>query len=107
MLSQTGLGELPRKYNFSLLQFLEPSKRVRSGRPPMRISVASSIISILLLAASIPGAVYSFGAESIFDSIKKVSPATACLIFGALLINGLVAAYRFKVASGATGHEVR
>src|SRR5262249_40423546 len=41
------------------------------------------------------------------DSIKRFSPATAALILCALLINGLVAAYRFKVASRATGHQVR
>ncbi len=72
----------------------------------MRINLAGPIVSILLLAAIIPWAVSYFGAESILDSISRLSPATAALIMGALLTNGLIAAYRFKVASGATGHQV-
>lgn len=73
----------------------------------MRIRIASPLISILLLAVIIPWAAIQFGAESVLDSIKRFSPASAALIFCALLINGLVAAYRFKVASSATGHRVR
>jgi hypothetical protein len=72
----------------------------------MRIGFARPVVSILLLAALIPFAVFYFGTDNIVDSLKKFSPATAGLLFGALLINGLVAAYRFKVVAGATGHKV-
>jgi len=73
----------------------------------MRIGFARPIVSILLLAAIIPFAVFYFGAEQVAGSIQKLPPATAGLMFGALLINGLVAAHRFKVVSDATGHTVR
>ena len=73
----------------------------------MRIGLARLVVSFLLLAAIIPFAVFYFGADKVAGSIRKFSPATVGFIFGALLINGLVAAYRFKVVSDATGHKVR
>src|SRR5579859_4774669 len=73
----------------------------------MRNRIVTPIVSILLLIVGVTWVGYQFGAESIFDGIRKFSPLTASLVLSALLINAFTAAYRFKVLSSATGYPVR
>ena len=52
----------------------------------MQNRIVTPIVSILLLIVGVAWVGYQFGAESIFDGIRKFSPLTVSLVLSALLI---------------------
>lgn len=88
------------------IQDEEPANSQTSGPLLKRVGLVKLLISIGLLGAVAVALAYNYGISEIQSDLGQLSSSLLCMIFAALLVNALAAAFRFKKIAAEIGYSI-